>query len=524
MRLEELLQNLTGVPEAQRSEIERLALDATAHMKWVPNPGPQTDAYFSEADELFFGGQAGGGKSDLEIGLAINEHDRSLLLRRTNAEADGLIERMVEIMGHRDGLNGQKGTWILPDQKIVRVGGVQLEEDKQKYKGKPNSLICFDEVSDFSETQYRFISGWNRSANPKQRCRIVAAGNPPTRPEGFWVVKRWAAWLDPTHPNPALPGELRWYTTDLDGEEIEVEGRGPHHIGNRIVYARSRTFIPSALSDNPDLSATNYASVLDALPAELRTAYRDGNFQAGLQDAPMQCIPTDWIKQAQERWTRNPPYRIPMCAIGVDVAQGGKDKTVAAIRHDGWYAPLVVKPGAETPDGASVAGEIVKIRRDQAHVIVDLGGGWGSDAYAHLMKNNIEVTGYMGLKKSFRRTDNKLHGFFNVRSEAYWRFREALDPSQPQGSTIMLPPDPELVSDLAAPSYCLNRNNQIQIESKEDIVDRLNRSPDRGDAVVMAWYAGNKIGNIPEADWERALHRPKPQVISGRAAARKARQ
>lgn len=521
LRLEDLLDRLTQTPDKSREEIERLALEATAHMRWVPNPGPQSDAYFSEADELFFGGQAGGGKSDLEIGLAINAHDRSLLLRRTNPEADGLVERMAEIMGNRDGFNSQKGVWTLPDKRLVRIGGCQLEEDKQKYKGKPNSLICFDEVSDFTETQYVFISGWNRSTNPKQRCRIVAAGNPPTRPEGFWVVKRWAAWLDPKHHNPALPGELRWYTTDEDGDEIEVDGRGPHQIGKRLVLARSRTFIPSALTDNPDLASTNYSAVLDALPIELRTAYRDGNFAAGLKDAPMQCIPTEWIKQAQDRWTKNPPYRVPMCAIGVDVAQGGQDKTVAAVRHDGWYAPLIVKPGAETPDGASVAGEVIRIRRDGAAVVIDLGGGWGSDAYAHLHKNGIDAKGYMGLKKSTRRTANRLHGFFNVRSDAYWSFREALDPSQPQGSTIMLPPDPELVSDLAALSYCLNRQNQIQVESKEDVVNRLGRSTDRGDAVVMAWYAGVKIGNIPEGDWEKAQHKQRPVVISGRAAMRK---
>jgi hypothetical protein len=40
----------------------------------VPNVGPQTEAYFCEADELFYGGQAGGGKTDLLIGLALTAH------------------------------------------------------------------------------------------------------------------------------------------------------------------------------------------------------------------------------------------------------------------------------------------------------------------------------------------------------------------------------------------------------------------------------------------------------------------
>ena len=137
MRLEDLLKKLAQTQGAERAEIQKLALEATAHMKWVPNPGPQTEAYFSPADEIFFGGQAGGGKSDLEIGLALNEHDRSLILRRTNKEADGLAERMAEILGTRDGYNSQKGTWRLPHNgNIIDIGGCQLERRLAGMRGR----------------------------------------------------------------------------------------------------------------------------------------------------------------------------------------------------------------------------------------------------------------------------------------------------------------------------------------------------------------------------------------------------
>ena len=45
----------------------------------------------------------------------------------------------------------------------------------------------------------------------------------------------------------------------------------------------------------PDLVASGYQAMLDALPAELRAAYRDGNFQAELRDDEFQVIPTAWI-------------------------------------------------------------------------------------------------------------------------------------------------------------------------------------------------------------------------------------
>lgn len=505
MNLDSILEKIAGTSPADKKKLVDMAVSATKGMKWIPNPGPQFDAYYSEADEIFFGGQAGGGKTDLEIGLALNEHSRSLLLRRTNKEATGLIERIAEILGHRNGLNGQSGTWRV-EKRVLDIGGCQLEEDKQKYKGLPHDLIAFDEVSDFEETQYTFIIGWNRSANPRQRCRIVAAGNPPTRPEGLWVVRRWGAWLDPQHTNPAKPGELRWYTTGPDGKEIEVDGRGPHVINGEEVIARSRTFIPSKLSDNPDLAATGYAATLAAMPEELRAAYRDGKFTTAMSDDAYQCIPTAWVQAAQQRWTPTPPPGAPMCAIGVDVAQGGKDNTTLAMRHDGWFSNLIVVPGKDTANGKKVAGLVVANRRDGAVVITDIGGGWGGEAHAHLVANGIEAIAYMGIKKSSKRTVDNTLKFSNVRTEAYWRFREALNPSQPQGSGIMLPKDTILLADLCAPRYRVVSRG-IVLESKEDVCDRLGRSTDRGDAAVMSWWAGLRSANV-QGGYGKKIQRP----------------
>ena len=167
--LSEIVAQFAGMPLADQKKIAKISQNATKDMVWVPNPGPQSNAFFSEADELFYGGQAGGGKTDLEIGLALTAHKRSLILRRTNKEVLGLVERMSGILGSRDGFSSQTGMWRRPDGRVVDLGGVQLEEDKQKFKGVPHDLICFDEVSDFTASQYTFILAWNRSAVPGQR-------------------------------------------------------------------------------------------------------------------------------------------------------------------------------------------------------------------------------------------------------------------------------------------------------------------------------------------------------------------
>jgi hypothetical protein len=489
--LDEILTRLTGLPPEKQDELAQLAKEATASMRWVPNPGPQTDAFFSEADEMLFGGEAGGGKSDLLVGLSLTAHQRSLVLRRTNSEAVKLLDRYREIIGDRTGLNEQKGVWRI-DGRVIDIGGCQLEDDKQKRKGIAHDLKAFDELVDFTESQYTFIIGWNRTTKPGQRTRIVATTNPPTKPEGMWVVKRWAAWLDPTHPNPAKPGELRWYTT-IDGEEKEVDGPGPYLVNGRKVLAKSRTFIRSRLEDNPNLSATDYASRLAAMPKELREAYAEGRFDSNLKDQPFQAIPTEWVRLAQERWKEKSPHGTPMCAIGVDASGGGEDPMIIAPRYDGWYPELIEVPGAEIPAaraGKYCAGLVVSFRRDHAIVVVDMGGGYGGPLYEQLRENGIEAQAYKGSEASVKRTKDGVLKFANTRTAAIWRFREALDPSEPGGSPIMLPPgDSKLIADLCAPTFWVERGI-LHVESKESVCKRLGRSTDRGDAVVMAWAAG----------------------------------
>lgn len=426
--------------------------------------------------------------TDLIVGLSLTQHKRSLVLRRTNKEASKLVERFVEVIGHRNGWNGQENTWRFPDGRLVDIGGVQHEDDKQKFKGTPHDGIFWDEVSDFSETQFRFINTWNRTADPKQRCRIVCAGNPPTQPSGLWVIKYWGPWLDPTHPRPAQPGELRWFTT-IGGEDVEVDGPGPHLVGGEHVRAKSRTFIPARLEDNPDLARTNYAAVLAALPEELRAAYKDGRFDASMKDDEWQVIPTAWIMDAQKRWSPKPPQGAPMVAIGVDVAAGGSDETVLAMRHDWWFAPLVSMPGSETPNPGDAAALVVKHRRDQAAVVIDCGGGYGGGVAEFLSHNGIAAVKYVGASSGHGRTKDRVHAFANKRAETWWRFREALDPDQPGGSPIALPEDPAIRADLAAPRWQLTPRG-IRLEEKDDIKKRLGRSPDKGDAIVMSWSEG----------------------------------
>jgi hypothetical protein len=493
-QLDEILAALQGLPEKEREELVEQAVAATSDMSWLPNPGPQTEAFYCEADELFYGGQAGGGKSALGVGLAVTDHQRSLILRRINKDAKKLA--IAELIGNIRG--GDRSGWNGTDlclregDRVIEFGGCELEDDKQRYKGDPHDLIVFDEVTDFLESQYVFITIWNRSTKPGQRCRIVATGNPPTNANGLWVIKRWGPWLDPKHPNPAKPGELRWFIRDENDQDKEVEGPGEYEVEGHIVEATSRTFIPAKLSDNPDLDADGeYGRKLSSLPKELRDAYRDGKFDASLKDQPFQVIPTEWVVAAQARWTPDGYKDLNMTAMGLDPAGGGGDSAVLAYRHGGWYGELQAMQGVDTKSGSKTCALVVAARRHGAPVITDVGGGYAGATIERFQDNRIDYVSFDGGKASTAKTRDGSLSFVNKRAEAWWKFREELDPEQEGGSVIALPPDPELLADLTSPTYEI-KTKGIVLEAKEEIRKRIGRSPDRGDAVVMALSEGNK--------------------------------
>lgn len=517
----ECLQRIRSLPSAERAKAVRKF--SAKRDKWTPNEGPQAEAYFSEADVLLYGGEPGGGKSQLILGLAFNQHKRSLIMRRQYGDLDRLVEDALKIHCSRQGFNGSPPPKLrISNEQIIDFAAAHRVGDEQGQMGKGRDLLGIDEATHFAESQIRFLMGWNRTDDPNQRCRTVLATNPPLSPEGLWVNSMFAPWLDPTYPRPAKPGELRWVISDDDGKDTWVDGPGEYPVmvaGKRkMVKAMSRTYIPASVSDNPFYMASGYQTQLDNMPEPFRSLLL-GGFQTAFKDAPNQVIPTAWVKAAMARWTPRPPDGIPMCAIGVDASGGGEDPMVLAQRYDGWYAPLIEVPGKSIPQdraGTYAAGIVISNRRDRAGVVVDMGGGYGGPMYEHLKANDIDVVGHKGSEGSHARTKDKQLKFFNMRSQVIWRFREALDPDQPGGSPIALPDDPVLLADLTAPTLDMAFNG-IKVEAKEKIVERLGRSTNNGDAVVMAWSYGPKaITNALEWAERREQRRPlnrRPEVV-----------
>lgn len=474
---------------------------------WRPLPGPQTMAYESKADVVGFGGAAGGGKTDLACGKALTQHSVIQIFRREGTELNAIIERMVEIVGHRRGLGGRPPVWRAPSEraKLIEFGSVPNLGDEIKFQGRAKDLLIIDEAANFLESQVRFLMGWVRTTDPKQRTQTLLTFNPPTSAAGRWVVSFFAPWLDSKHPCPAQPGELRYFAT-IGGKDMEVADGRPfimrgaypeysfdpeEYPATEIIYPKSRTFIPSRISDNPYLLHTGYMSQLQALPEPLRSQMLHGDFEAGTEDDPWQVIPTAWVDAAMDRW-KPKEVKPTMDSIGCDVARGGADQTVIARRHAMWFDVPLAYQGSQTPDGPKVASLVIAASRDKAPQHIDV-IGVGASPYDFLLQANQPVIG-VNVAERATGTDKSGRLFFaNQRSELWWRMREALDPDANNG--IQLPPDSRLRADLCAPKWRL-ANAAIQVESREEISKRIGRSPDYASAYILALIHTPRVQDV----------------------------
>jgi len=499
----------------EREELNVLVSQDIAENRWRPLPGPQTVAYESKADVIGFGGAAGGGKTDLAIGLALTEHFRTQFFRREGPQLSGVIDRLAEIVGSRDNINGKPAVYRDGDDRQIELNSMPNLGDETKYQGRPKDLLVIDEAANFLEQQVRFVKGWVRTTRPGQRTRTLLTFNPPTNAEGRWVIGFFGPWLDTKHPlYPTDPGVLRYVYVDPEtGDDVWIPDNDPRMFvlasGKRlynfdvmayrpeeIIKPESRTFVPSKITDNPFLVSTGYMAQLQSLPEPLRSQMLLGDFNAGISDDPWQVIPTAWVEAAMARWKHRSP-RGEMMAIGVDVARGGKDNTLMATRHktpetNYWFDELHVYPGAETPNGNIVAGLVIGARRDHAPIHLDV-IGVGASPYDVLNSAGQDVYGVNVSERANSLDQSGRLSFFNLRSQLWWQLREALDPSLENG--IALPMDKDLLAELCAPRWEMS-GMTIKVESRDEIVKRVGRSPDRATAVMLALIDTPKIRAI----------------------------
>lgn len=206
-------------------------------------------------------------------------------------------------------------------------------------------------------------------------------------------------------------------------------------------------------------------------------------------------VPLSWIDSAVERWhewneTKQMPHGRDV--YGIDVARGGADLTAIAHRIGHVVRSLREYNIGDTTKIA-VRAKNLMVNQTDLSVVDTIGVGAG---VVDIMRRwGLNVHAFNASRKSKRRDRIGDFGFVNQRSAMWWLMRESLDPSF--DPTLCLPPDENLAAELSAPKWRL-KGDKVQVESKDDIRERLGRSTDRADATCQTLLTDSEWNDPPK--------------------------
>jgi predicted phage terminase large subunit-like protein len=331
------------------------ALQSQHIVEIKPQAGPQEVFLSTRADIAVFGGSAGAGKTWAEL-LEPLRHITSVkgfgavIFRRTSPQIrneGGLWDesaKLYPLIGARP--KDSTLEWIFPPHNN-RVKFQHLEHDKNifDHQGAQYPLVEFDELTHFSETQFFYLLGRNRST-----CGVRPYIRATTNPDpDSWVREFLAWWIgEDGFPIPERSGKLRWFVRIndalvwADSKQELIERFASEGYGDDDVL--SVTFISATIYDNPKLMLADpgYMAKLRALPRVERERLLGGNWDARAKAGTVFArTDFDIVPAAPIDYTRR-------CrAWDLAATPDGKDWTVGVLMCRGldgrWYIEDVVR-------------------------------------------------------------------------------------------------------------------------------------------------------------------------------------
>ena len=312
-----------------------------------PNLGsvsiPQAAFLFLDQREAFYGGAAGGGKSDALLAAALQYADRpgyaALILRRSFpalSQPGAIMDRSHQWLTGKAKWKHETKTWTFSGGGTLTFGYLDSDTDVYQYQGAEFQFVGFDELTQFSENQYTYLFSRLRRLGKLSDVplRVRAASNPGGIGHG-WVKQRFITQRDP----------------DV-------------------------VFIPAKVRDNPGLDVDEYVKSLENIPSEaLRQQLLDGDWAAfeGAAFADFQSdvhcvdpfeIPQEWHRFESLDFGINNPTAWLAYAVDYD----GN-----IVVYDEYYSPgLVSKHAAEIRRRRALTAPVPPERPLPA----DPGSGW----------------------------------------------------------------------------------------------------------------------------------------------------
>lgn len=310
---------------------------------WQPQPGAQSSAIIALwVDELFYGGERGGGKSDFQLGYQLDSalrfegKSRGIMFRKTYPEMEELQSRAMEVFPDSGGVyKTQPSTeypfsncWYWPNGASVKMRYIEHERDYGRYHGHQYTNISFDEVTEYDNPSplYKMLSTLRSPYGVP--CTVRLTGNPGGVGHG-WVKSRY---IDVAPP----------YTPYVDPDS-----------------GFTRLFIPSRMKDNQILllSDPDYKNRIKAATGgndALRKAWLEGDWDI-VAGAFFDCwdrsrhvikpftIPDDWLRFRSMDWGSARPFSVGWWAIVSDAfvtKEGVILSRGCLVRYREWYGML----------------------------------------------------------------------------------------------------------------------------------------------------------------------------------------
>lgn len=336
-RLSYWMNLLSSRPDLKRGAIPRL----NRYIPHTPTPKQSAFLLMNPLLEGFYGGAARGGKTDALLMGALQYCDlpgyNALILRRTYGQLnmpDSILTRAHQWLRNTDARwNAKHNRFDFPSGAMLQFGYLQYFKDVYQYDGSSFHFIGFDELTQFLESQYRFLfSRLSKAADDPIPLRMRSASNP--------------------------------------------GGLGHLWVRDRLVRGRekSRFYIPANLVDNPHINQEAYRKSLSNLDLITRKQREFGDWDVAREGA---LFKREWFTEfvdtppASCRWFRFWDFAAtaPKPGKDPDFTAGtllGKDRTGRFYVNDVQRFRLTPqKVEARIYQTAKMDGPTVRIRMEQ---------------------------------------------------------------------------------------------------------------------------------------------------------------
>ena len=330
--------------------------------------------------------------------------------------------------------------WEISDDRYAMGLSAETADQFQGFHS-PNMLIVVDEAEGVSDEIYEAIEAVMTSADPL----LLLIGNPTTVTGAF---RR--AFYEERHLYHNIT------ISALDSPNVQ-EGKTviPGLTSARWVEERRETWG----EDNPIYRAR----VLGEFPDQAEDTL------IGLSD----------VEAAVQRWAADQeggPMDAPgEVVLAVDVARFGSDRSVILRRQGSRVMEVRTFRNMDTMQLAGWVAAAIRETSPERVCVDEIGVGAG-------VVDRLKEQGYPinGINVARRAGQERI--FANLRAEGYWRLKELFASGE-----IAIPNDHQLMGELAALRYSYDSQGRVLMESKEALRQRGLPSPDKADALMLAF-------------------------------------